>query len=65
MYQGRRGGIRCGEELCRRYACFRLGPTPNLPLFLDNTNRNVQTRKYYLDIAKRLQIPARYCLQAG
>ncbi|KAI9438510.1 polynucleotide kinase 3 phosphatase-domain-containing protein [Lactarius indigo] len=28
---------------------------------IDNTNRDVQTRKYYLDIAKRLQVPARYC----
>jgi bifunctional polynucleotide phosphatase/kinase len=26
---------------------------------IDNTNRDVQTRKYYLDIAKRLQVPAR------
>jgi len=26
----------------------------------DNTNRDVQTRKHYLDVAKRLQIPARY-----
>jgi bifunctional polynucleotide phosphatase/kinase len=26
----------------------------------DNTNRDVQTRKHYLDIAKRLQVPARY-----
>ncbi|KAI0300088.1 polynucleotide kinase 3 phosphatase-domain-containing protein [Multifurca ochricompacta] len=26
---------------------------------IDNTNRDVQTRKYYLDIAKRFQVPAR------
>ncbi|KAH9029373.1 polynucleotide kinase 3 phosphatase-domain-containing protein [Lactarius hengduanensis] len=26
---------------------------------IDNTNRDVQTRKYYLDVAKRLQVPAR------
>jgi len=26
---------------------------------IDNTNRDVQTRKYYLDIAKRLQVSAR------
>ncbi|KAH9991967.1 polynucleotide kinase 3 phosphatase-domain-containing protein [Russula compacta] len=26
---------------------------------IDNTNRDVQTRKYYLDLAKRLQVPAR------
>jgi len=26
---------------------------------IDNTNRDVQTRKYYLDMAKRLQVPAR------
>jgi len=26
---------------------------------IDNTNRDVQTRKHYLDIAKRLQVPAR------
>ncbi|KAI9454202.1 PNK3P-domain-containing protein [Russula earlei] len=26
---------------------------------VDNTNRDVQTRKYYLDMAKRLRIPAR------
>jgi bifunctional polynucleotide phosphatase/kinase len=28
-------------------------------IYIDNTNRDVQTRKYYLDIAKRLQVPAR------
>jgi len=28
---------------------------------IDNTNRDVQTRKHYLDIAKRLRVPAR-CL---
>ena len=37
---------------------------PKFTPFLDNTNRDVQTRKYYLDVAKRLQVPARYCLQA-
>ncbi|KAI0278338.1 PNK3P-domain-containing protein [Russula aff. rugulosa BPL654] len=26
---------------------------------IDNTNRNVQTRKYFLDVAKRLKVPAR------
>jgi len=26
---------------------------------IDNTNRDVQTRNYYLNIAKRLQVPAR------
>ncbi|KAH9994624.1 polynucleotide kinase 3 phosphatase-domain-containing protein [Russula vinacea] len=26
---------------------------------IDNTNRDVQTRKYYLDLAKRLKVPAR------
>ncbi|KAI0288305.1 polynucleotide kinase 3 phosphatase-domain-containing protein [Russula brevipes] len=26
---------------------------------IDNTNRDVQTRKHYLDLAKRLQVPAR------
>lgn len=26
---------------------------------IDNTNRDVQTRKYYLDVAKRLRVPAR------
>ncbi|KAH9026819.1 polynucleotide kinase 3 phosphatase-domain-containing protein [Lactarius pseudohatsudake] len=26
---------------------------------IDNTNRDVQTRKYYLDVAKRLQVPTR------
>jgi hypothetical protein len=30
----------------------------------DNTNRDVQTRKHYLDLAKRLQVPARYHPQA-
>jgi bifunctional polynucleotide phosphatase/kinase len=28
--------------------------------YADNTNRDVQTRKYYLDVAKRLQVSARY-----
>jgi len=28
--------------------------------YADNTNRDVQTRKHYLNVAKRLQIPARY-----
>jgi len=32
---------------------------------IDNTNRDVQTRKYYLDIAKRLQVPARCFLFQG
>lgn len=27
--------------------------------YIDNTNRNVQTRKYFLDVAKRLKVPAR------
>ena len=35
-----------------------------LALHADNTNRDVQTRKYYLDIAKRLQVSARYRLWA-
>jgi len=32
---------------------------------IDNTNRDVQTREYYLDIAKRLQVPARCFLFRG
>jgi bifunctional polynucleotide phosphatase/kinase len=66
MYQGRREGVRRGEELRHRSVCFPFGshhPTQIYPS-LDNTNRDIQTRKFYLDVAKRLQVPARYGLQA-
>ena len=28
----------------------------------DNTNRNAQTRKYYIDLARKYNVPARYSL---
>lgn len=32
---------------------------------IDNTNRNVDTRKYYVDLAKRLQVPVRCVIFEG
>jgi len=32
-----------------------------IPLYnADNTNRDIKTRKYYIDVAQRLGIPVRY-----
>ena len=62
MCQGGGGSIGIGEELCHWSVSIC---SPAFCLFVhigyaDNTNRDVQTRKHYLDVAKRLQIPARY-----
>ena len=41
------------------YSLWRVRPFVHFG-YADNTNRDVQTRKHYLDVAKRLQIKARY-----
>ena len=63
MRQGRGRSIGSWEELCDwsalTYFSHRVHPFVDLESYIDNTNRDVQTRKYYLDIAKRLHVPAR------
>lgn len=61
--------VRAAEEALGAGKSCVIGPPPRFSRVvfthlltwshIDNTNRDVQTRKYYLDIAKRLQVPAR------
>lgn len=59
MHQGGGRRIEIRSKLCHRSAaeCLK-GPVQSN--FVDNTNRNIATRKYYVDICKKLSIPIRH-----
>jgi len=58
MCSGSWRGSRCWWQLCCWYVSGNF-QAPELIAFADSTNRDVKTRKYYVDIAEKLGLPIR------